>query len=99
MPNMNHLGGDAACWLHGCRGLFLASCQGGAAAWGSKWFWFSVRGTWICTTWSRALVAGRFYLQPVRKSQWGELLDGCVMGEGRIKEQHRVEMIWQTEAS
>ena len=37
-----------------------------------RWLWFSVGGTLICATLSRDLVAGKFYLTPLRGNLSGE---------------------------
>lgn len=71
----------------GCAGggrLSLASCRRCATALDFKWLWFSAGGALIRTTLSRALVAGKFYLQPLGGNLSGE---SCWMdrtwGKGR----------------
>lgn len=69
----------------GCTGggpLSLASCQCGATALDFRWLWFSVGGALIRTTLSRALVAGKFYLQPLSGNLSGE---SCWMDRTRGK--------------
>lgn len=90
---MNHLGGDAACWLHGwrvaipyflpvwcyCLGLQMVGINQGH---------FDMHHLEQSFSGWKVL-----FTTCQRKSWWGELLDGEDMGEGRSKKQHGVEMI------
>lgn len=82
-------GGDAVGWLHGWRVAFPCFLPVWGYCLGLQMVVVFSQGHFDMHTWSRALVAGRFYLQPVR----GNLSGKKDMGEGRIEEQHRVEMI------
>lgn len=75
----------------GCTGgglLSLASHQRSATAWDFKCLWVSVGGTLRWATLSRALEAGKFYLQPLGgKPGGGSYWMERTWGKG--KEQHR----------
>lgn len=91
---MNHLGGDAARWLHGHRLAFPCFLP----------VWGCCLGLRVVVVFNQEHLDMHHLEQSFsgwkvlfttchRKSQWGELLDGYLMGEGRIKEQHKVQMI------